>query len=98
MAACPKVWFRVGETLLLRGGVIFEKFEPPEAAPPQKHRAFKGGVSFLRNLNRRRQRRHGSTGLNGVGSNSNGLILWENDATRLRKVFRYLPGLREAIF
>ena len=24
-------------------GVIFEKFEPPEAAPPQKHRAFIGG-------------------------------------------------------
>ena len=23
-------------------------------------------------------------GLNGLGSNSNGLILWENDATRLR--------------
>ena len=38
------------------------------------------------------------SGLNGVGSNSNGLILWENDATRLRKVFRYLQGLREAIF
>ena len=43
LAACPKVWFRVGETILLRGGVIFEKFEPPEAAPPQKHRAFMGG-------------------------------------------------------
>ncbi len=39
LAACPKVWFRVGETILLMGGVIFEKFEPPEAAPPQKHRA-----------------------------------------------------------
>ena len=27
----------------------------------------------------------------------NGPILWENDATGSMKVFRYLPGLREAI-
>ena len=52
----------------------------------------------MRNLNRWRQRRHGSTGLNGVGSNSNGVILGENDATKLRKVFRYLRGLRDTIF
>ncbi len=38
------------------------------------------------------------SGLSGLGSKSYGLILWENDATRLRKVFRYLPGLRDAIF
>ena len=37
------------------------------------------------------------SGLNGVGSNSNGLILWENDATGSRKVFKYLPDLREAM-
>ena len=27
-------------------------------------------------------------GLNGVGSNSNGLILWENDATKLGIIFK----------
>ena len=27
------------------------------------------------------------SGLNGLGSNSNGLILWENDATRFRIIF-----------
>ena len=27
-------------------------------------------------------------GLNGLGSNSNGLILWQNDATSLRIIFR----------
>ena len=26
------------------------------------------------------------SGLNGLGSNSNGLILWENDATRVRNI------------
>ena len=37
-------------------------------------------------------------GLNGVGSNSNGLILWENDATRLRIIFRldfWPPGAQK---
>ena len=28
------------------------------------------------------------SGLNGLGSNSNGLILWENDATRFRIIFK----------
>ena len=28
------------------------------------------------------------SGLNGVGSNSNGLILWENDATGFRIIFK----------
>ena len=32
-------------------------------------------------------------GLNGVVVGGHGLILWENDATGVRKVFRYLPGL-----
>ena len=27
-----------------------------------------------------------------------GLMLWENEATGSRKVFRYLPDLRDAIF
>jgi len=36
-------------------------------------------------------------GVNGVGVARYGLILWENDATGSRKVFKYLPGLREAI-
>ena len=34
-------------------------------------------------------------GLNGVVVARHGLILWENDATGVRKVFRYLPGLRD---
>ena len=37
-------------------------------------------------------------GMNGVAMDRHGLILWENEATGSRKVFRYLPGLREAIF
>ena len=36
-------------------------------------------------------------GMNGVAVGRNGLILWENDATGSRMVFRYLPGLWEAI-
>ena len=28
------------------------------------------------------------SGLNGLGSNSNGLVLWENDATGLRIIFK----------
>ena len=34
------------------------------------------------------------TGLNGIGSNSNGLVAWENDATGLRTIF--LKGLLAA--
>ena len=34
-------------------------------------------------------------GLNGVVVGGHGLILWENDATGVRKVFKYLPGLRD---
>ena len=34
-------------------------------------------------------------GLNGVVVARHGLILWENDATGVRKVFKYLPGLRD---
>ena len=36
-------------------------------------------------------------GMNGVAVARNGLILWENGATGSRKVFKYLPGLRDAI-
>ena len=36
-------------------------------------------------------------GMNGVGVARNGPILWENDATGSRKVFKYLPALRDAI-
>ena len=36
-------------------------------------------------------------GMNGVAVARNGLILWENDATGSRKVFRWLRGLWEAI-
>ena len=36
-------------------------------------------------------------GMNGGGVARNGLILWENDATGSRKVFKYLLGLREVI-
>ena len=40
------------------------------------------------------KRKHGvykkmKSGLNGVGSNSNGLILWENDAARLGIIFEW---------
>ncbi len=35
--------------------------------------------------------------MNGVAMARNGLILWENDATGSRKVFKYLPDLWEAI-
>ena len=35
--------------------------------------------------------------MNGVAMDRNGLILWENEATGSRKVFRYLPGLRDTI-
>ena len=33
----------------------------------------------------------------GVAMARNGLILWENEATGSRKVFKYLPGLRDTI-
>ncbi len=36
-------------------------------------------------------------GMNGVGMGRNGARLWENDGRRSRMVFRYLPGLWEAI-
>ena len=36
-------------------------------------------------------------GMNGVAMARNGVILWENDARRSRKVFKYLPDLWEAI-
>ena len=36
-------------------------------------------------------------GLNGVVVGRHGLILWENDATGVRKVFRYLPDLRDLV-
>ena len=35
--------------------------------------------------------------MNGVAMARNGVILWENDARRSRKVFKYLPDLWEAI-
>ena len=35
--------------------------------------------------------------MNGGGGGRNGLILWENDATGSRKVFKYIPDLWEAI-
>ena len=34
----------------------------------------------------------------GVAMDRHGLILWENEATGSRKVFRYLLDLRDAIF
>ena len=37
-------------------------------------------------------------GLNGVVVDRHGLILWENEATASRKVFRHLLDLRDAIF
>ena len=37
-------------------------------------------------------------GVNGVVVGRYGLILWENEATGSRKVFRCLWGLRDAIF
>ena len=37
-------------------------------------------------------------GLNGVAMDRHGLILWENEATGSRKVFRFLQDLGEAIF
>ena len=36
-------------------------------------------------------------GMNGVAVARNGLILWENDATGSRKVFRWLRGLWDTI-
>ena len=36
------------------------------------------------------------SGLNGFGSNSNVLVLWENDATRLRIIFKLDFWLPEA--
>jgi uncharacterized membrane protein SirB2 len=36
--------------------------------------------------------------MNGVAMARHGLILWENEATGSRKVFKYLRGLRDAIF
>ena len=36
-------------------------------------------------------------GMNGVAMARHGLILWQNEATGSRKVFRYLPGLRDAV-
>ncbi len=37
------------------------------------------------------------SGVNGVVVDRYGLILWENEATGVRKVFRYLRGLRDTI-
>ena len=37
-------------------------------------------------------------GVNGVAMDRQGLILWENEATGSRKVFRCLLDLRDAIF
>ena len=37
-------------------------------------------------------------GVNGVVVGRYGLILWENEATGSRKVFRHLLDLRDAIF
>ena len=36
-------------------------------------------------------------GMNGIAVARNGPRLWENDATGSGKVFKYLPGLWEAI-
>ena len=36
-------------------------------------------------------------GVNGVVVDRHGLILRENDATGVRKVFKYLPGLRDLV-
>ena len=36
-------------------------------------------------------------GLNGIAVAQNGPILWENDATGSRKVFKYLLGFWDAI-
>ena len=36
--------------------------------------------------------------VNGVAMDRHGLILWENEATGSRKVFRHLLDLRDAIF
>ena len=41
--------------------------------------------------------KHSISGVNGVAMDRHGLILWENDATGSRKVFRYLPGLWDTI-
>ncbi len=35
--------------------------------------------------------------MNGVAMARHGLILWENDVTSSRKVFKYLWGLRDAV-
>ena len=35
--------------------------------------------------------------MNGAAMARHGLILWQNEATSLRKVFKCLPGLRDAI-
>ena len=37
------------------------------------------------------------SGVNGVVVDRYGLILWENEATGSRTVFKYLPGLRDTI-
>ena len=37
-------------------------------------------------------------GVNGVAMGRHGLILWENEATGSRKVYKYLWGLWDAIF
>ena len=37
-------------------------------------------------------------GVNGVAMDRHGLILWENEATGSKKVFRYLLDLRDATF
>ena len=37
-------------------------------------------------------------GVNGVAMDRHGLILWENEATGSRKVFRHLLDPRDAIF
>ena len=65
--------------------LFFEKFEAPQAAPPQELQGFnRGAVQVLQNFT--------IFGLNLVVVAQNGLILWENGARHSKKVSKYLPS------
>ena len=55
-------------------------------------------TDYLHNICDLRHKVEVISGMNGVAMARNGLILWENEATGSRKVFRYLLDLRDAIF
>ena len=60
---------------------------PPSKYPPKNQ---KSGFRLIIGVGKQKYgfSKKIKSGLNGLGSNSIGLVLWENDATRLRIIFK----------